>query len=142
MNIFSKLALLLLLSALLLPLSSARADEADMIASVSGLWRNSAGDAYRFQRNGTYTFSAGAAKRRAGNISHSGTWRLTGNGMHFDGFRLRSTRRTVLEGRRRRVLRSARVFNLSWDNAMGQEGETDESSDALVLNGVRFRHVN
>lgn len=65
------------------------------------------GDLYTFRRDGTYLFTAGRAKRSGGNVSHSGTWRVTGGGTTL---RLHATRRTVLERRRPKTLRANTLF--------------------------------
>jgi hypothetical protein len=84
-------------------------------------WEARNGDRYLFRVNGTYTFYAGRAKQRSGNISHSGTWRL---GEYRNSTQesvvgtaritLHSTSRTVLEGRRKRVLRANRTFKVRY----------------------------
>lgn len=104
--------------------STANAQNADaeglraLRRSLADTWlHRSNGDRYVFRSNGTYTFSAGRAKRRAGNVSHSGTWRLSNySGQAPEGIAatvtlgLRATRRTVLEGRRRKTLRANNRF--------------------------------
>ena len=85
-----------------------------------GSFRNKrTGDVYRFRSNGNYTFEAGPAKRRSGNISHSGTWRIldyyegsSDSDSNVGTLQLRSTRRVVLEKRKRRTLRANRTFQL------------------------------
>lgn len=60
---------------LLAPIASA--DLGFWSAKLVGKWRHPQnGDFYEFRSNATYTFRAGAAKRRAGNISHSGFWKI------------------------------------------------------------------
>lgn len=85
-----------------------------------GSFRNKrTGDTYRFQANGSYTFEAGPAKRRSGNVSHSGTWRIldyyegsSDDSSNMGTLQLRATRRVVLEKRKRRTLRTVRTFQL------------------------------
>ena len=92
-------------------------------------------DAYTFRSNGTYTFSAGPAKRAGGNISHSGTWKLSS---YWRGpadtsgatLNLRARTRVVMEGRRRKTLRAARTFKLKM--------AFPEVEDVIVISGARF----
>jgi hypothetical protein len=84
-------------------------------------WEARNGDRYVFRVDGTYTFYAGPAKRKSGNISHSGTWNLSGyrnstqeSVVGTAQLTLHSTRRTVLEGRRKRVLRAKRTFKIRY----------------------------
>ncbi|RZA20327.1 MAG: hypothetical protein EOP10_18360 [Proteobacteria bacterium] len=84
-------------------------------------WQARNSDRYIFRVNGTYTFYAGLAKRKSGNISHSGTWRLSEyrnstqeSVVGTATLTLRSTSRTVLEARRKRVLRANRTFKIRY----------------------------
>lgn len=74
-------------------------------SEMLGHWQSQNGDRYLFRSNGTYTFSKGDVS--AGNVSHSGTWRLGRGGKTL---RLLATRRVVLEGHHRRTLRASKTF--------------------------------
>jgi len=74
-------------------------------SEMLGQWQSQDGDRYLFRSNGTYTFSRGDVS--AGNVSHSGTWRLGRGGKTL---RLLATRRVVLEGHHRRTLRAGKTF--------------------------------
>lgn len=65
------------LLALALSLGTARADDAYFLNVLYGHWRDpKSGDQYRFDRDKTYVFRAGAAKARSGNLAHRGAWEI------------------------------------------------------------------
>ncbi len=112
-------------------------------SSFVGSWDNPrSGDRYVFRSNGTYTFTNGPAKRATGNVSHSGTWRISeyhsatsDNDSDRGTLHLRATRRVVLEGSRRRTLKSNRRFTLPITSSdatglIGISGQTFYTKDS------------
>ena len=97
----------------------AKADETDLKNALFGQWRDpKTGDSYRFNRNQTYEFRAGAQKRKSGNVSHGGMWtiydprpELTSDSKPL-GLKLSATHRKIL--RRGTLLNrpANRVFKL------------------------------
>lgn len=102
------------------PATAQRAFRADLV----GNWTSNLGDFYTLRSNGTYTFTIG--DKMMGNLAHSGTWSLT-NGGHT--LRLHATRRVVLEGKRRRSLRSNKTFRLAVENL---------DPETISLDGAHF----
>ena len=102
------------------PAVAQRAFRTDLV----GNWKSNLNDFYVLRSNGTYTFSTGMSD--TGNLSHSGTWSLL-NGGHT--LRLHSTRRVVLEGRRRRTLRANKTFRLAIESP---------DPETITLDGARF----
>ena len=74
-----KLKFLLALALLLLAISArvARADLGFWSNALVGTWRHPrSGDVYRFRSDATYEFVAGPRKAKAGELSHSGWWKI------------------------------------------------------------------
>jgi len=94
-------------------------------SEMLGHWQSQNGDRYLFRSNGTYTFSKGNIS--AGNVSHSGTWRLGRGGKTL---RLLATRRVVLEGHHRRTLRANKTFVMAIGSQDPQAG--------FLLSGQEF----
>ena len=101
-----------------------RADRGFWSRHLVGTWRHpSNGDRYQFRSDATYSFFAGAAKRRNGDLSHSGFWRIVDptakeSGGSLEGpvaLGLSARSRVVLESNKPRVLRSSRNFRLVVD---------------------------
>ena len=120
----------LLLGLTLLPLRAARADLGFWSQALVGTWRHPGnGDLYRFNSNATYTFTSGRAKRRAGQLSHSGHWKIVQptekeSGGSMEGpvaLVLDSRSRVVHRGNRRVVLPSRRAFRLVVDVVFDDE---------------------
>ena len=62
---------------LVLSLSTAHADDAYFFGVLFGTWRDpKSGDTYRFDRDQTYVFRAGAKKAKSGNLAHRGAWEI------------------------------------------------------------------
>jgi hypothetical protein len=101
------------------PATAQRAFRSDLV----GNWKSNLGDFYTLRSNGTYTFTIG--DKMMGNLAHSGTWSLTGG----HTLRLHSTRRVVLEGRRRRTLRADKTFRLAIESP---------DPETITLDGARF----
>lgn len=128
--------------------AAARADLGFWSAALVGIWRHpKSGDTYRFRSDATYVFQAGSAKRRAGNISHSGHWKIVQptqkeSGGSMEGpvaLRLDSKTRTVLEGQLPRVLKSNRRFRLAVDVAKSRENLVDRRH--YLIGGVIWKRV-
>ena len=126
---------LFLFCALLFTPLAARADLGFWGANLVGTWRHPvSGDRYHFRSDATYTFTAGAAKRRTGQMSHVGFWKIVEptpreSGGSLEGpvaLLLKSRRRVVWENSKRRMLRSNRVFRLVVDVMVREENRVDK----------------
>ncbi|PQV65152.1 hypothetical protein B1R32_102160 [Abditibacterium utsteinense] len=131
------------------PVQMARADLGFWSAHLVGTWRHPTnGDIYRFRSNATYSFFVGKAKRRGGNLSHSGYWKIVQptskeSGGSMEGpvaLRLDSKSRTVLEGKKSRVLKSNRRFRVLVDIVQkSEDGLVDKNH--YIINGARWIRV-
>lgn len=131
------------------PLPTARADLGFWSARLVGTWRHPKhGDQYQFRSDATYTFWAGASKRRAGNLSHRGFWKVVAPTFKESGgsqegpvaLLLKSTSRVVLEAKKPRVLRSQRVFRIVSDTIRSKEGMIDPNR--YRIGGATWRRAN
>lgn len=113
-----------LLTTSLVPIRVAHADLGFWSRALVGTWRHPTnGDRYRFGSDATYTFTAGPAKRRSGQLSHSGFWRITQpteeeSGGSQEGpvaLVLNARMRVVRRGGQRVVLNTKRSFRLVVD---------------------------
>lgn len=118
------------------PLQVARADLGFWSSALVGTWRHPRnGDKYRFNSDATYTFWAGAVKRKGGNLSHSGSWKIVQptareSGGSLEGpvaLRLNSTSRVVLEKGVRRTVATNRTFRIVVDT-IRHDGEAPENN--------------
>ncbi|RYX81706.1 hypothetical protein EON83_22745 [bacterium] len=144
-------ALGMLVGATLLPASLAHADLGFWSKALIGTWRHpSNGDVYRFNSNATYTFTAGKANARSGQLSHSGYWKIAQPTERESGGSMEGPVALVVKPRSRVVLRSGRKvtvattrsFRLVVDVAFkshGDERETDP--DYYNISGVKWRRV-
>ncbi len=121
-----------LLGITFLPAVPARADLGFWSHNLVGTWRHPTnGDRYRFGSDATYTFSAGPFKRRSGQLSHSGFWKIVNPTQRESGgsqegpvaLVLNARTRIVLQGRKRVVLDTRRSFRLVVDIAFDENGE-------------------
>lgn len=128
--------------------STVRADLGFWSAHLVGTWRHpSNGDRYQFRSDATYTFFAGAAKRRNGNWSHSGFWKIVEptakeSGGSLEGpvaLSLKARNRVVFEGKKPRVLRSNRIFRLVVDVALKEDNFV--AKKYYFINGTRWVRV-
>lgn len=96
-------------------------------ADITGRWGSELGDSYILRPDSTYTFSTTFPGVTA--ISHSGTWRLGVGGALL----LHATRRVVLEGHKRRVLRADKRFSLAL---------AFRDAETLTFDGAYFHRPN
>lgn len=127
-----------------------RADLGFWSAHLVGTWRHpSNGDRYQFRSDATYTFFAGAAKRRNGNVSHSGFWKIVQPTAKESGgspegpvaLRLNAHSRVVLEGKKPRVLRSNRIFRLVVDVTVIPKEDNLVDKKYYLINRTRWVRV-
>ena len=124
----------------LAPSSVLASSDSDLVAPYADLagvyWNLSNGDRWNLGADGAYTFTGGAAKRRAGTISHSGTYSLSdtqrpGNDDPTKStLTLRTTRRVVLQNGRRRTVRGTRFLKVPFF--------TTEADGHININGIHY----
>lgn len=137
-----------LLVTTLFPSRVVRADLGYWSRALTGTWRHPTnGDCYRFGSDATYTFTAGPAKRKSGQLSHSGFWRMSRpteeeSDGSLDGIAaliLDSKSRIVRRGKNRVVLDSNRSFRLIVVNAQDANGEPTD--DAFYIGRAKWIRV-
>ncbi len=138
-----------LLGVSFLPATTARADLGFWSRALVGTWRHPTnGDRYRFGSDATYTFSAGPYKRKGGQLSHSGFWKIVQptqaeSGGSMEGpvaLVLRSRSRVVKRGRQRVVLDSRRSFRIVVDTSPDENGE-GVVDDRYYIGGAKWIRV-
>ncbi len=124
----------LVIATMMFPVGLAQADLGSWSHALIGTWRNpTSGDLYRFSPNATYTFTAGQAKARGGQLAHSGYWKIakpteSESGGSMEGpvaLVLNSRTRTVRRNGRKVTLVSHRSFRLVVDVVQNDEREID-----------------
>lgn len=92
-------------------LASPDSNLARLDAELAGDWRHASnGDGFEFLADGTYVFHSGKAKKRAGSVSHWGTWTVSDYGTPSEDslraaatLHLRTTNRVLIKNGRRRM---------------------------------------
>ncbi|BCM89302.1 hypothetical protein IAD21_01147 [Abditibacteriota bacterium] len=114
----------LLLGTTVFSVGVAHADLGFWSRALIGTWRHPTnGDLYRFNSNATYTFTAGKASARTGQLAHSGSWKIAQptqreSGGSMEGpvaLVLNSHNRTIKRNGRKVTLTSTRSFRLVVD---------------------------
>ncbi len=115
----------------------AQATDADADKGMIGSWHHATnGDRWVFSADGTYVFTGGAAKRRAGTFLHSGTWSVSNyHPSHSDApstatLRLRTTERVSMQNGRRRTVSGTRLLDVPL--------LTTEAEGQVIINRVSY----